>query len=107
MQIADHSEFTGDSDRFKLCQDRLGMLKLRYLVSGFFKLILGVFPKLTPDIVNKSLKASEVPTEESFELRPNDRGGSLVTALEPSPFKIDMATKKHDGKGDTIHSCAG
>ena len=44
------------------------MLKVGSPVSGFFQLVLGVSPKLTPDAVNKDLGTSKVLSEEGFKL---------------------------------------
>ena len=44
------------------------MLEVGCPVSGFFQLVLGVPPKLTPDAVNKGLGTSEVLLEEDLEL---------------------------------------
>ena len=63
-------------------------------VSGFFQLVLGVPPKLTPDAVNEGLRASEVLSEEGFELWPRDRSGALVAALVLCPSEADGATEE-------------
>ena len=44
------------------------MLKMGCPVLSFFQLVLGVSPKLTPDIVNKGLETPEIFSEEGFEL---------------------------------------
>ena len=74
-------------------------------VSGFFQLVLGVPPKLTPDAVNEGLRASEVLLEKDFELCPRNRSGALVAALVLSPSEADGTTEEGGGKRGTIHLC--
>ena len=64
------------------------------LIADFFQLILGVPPKLTPDAVNKGLRAPEVLSEEGLELWPRDRSGALVAALVLGPSEADGATEE-------------
>ena len=63
-------------------------------ISDFFQLRLGVPPKLTPDAVNKGLRASKVLSKEGFELKPRDRSGALVAVLVLSLSKADGATEE-------------
>ena len=79
------------------------MLKVGCPVSGFFQLVLGVPPKLTPDAVNKGLRASEVLSEEGLEFWPRDRSGAFVAALVLSLSEADGATEEGGGEGGTIH----
>ena len=72
-------------------------------ILDFFQLILGVPPKLTPDAVNESLRASEVFLEESLELWPRDRSGAFVVTLVLSPSEADGATEDEGYKWGTIH----
>ena len=74
-------------------------------VSGLFSLVLRVPPKLTPDIVNKGLGASEVLTKKGFELRLLDRCDALVAALVLSLSEADGAMEECGGKRNTIYSC--
>ena len=74
-------------------------------VLGFFQLVLGVYLKLTPDTVNKSLRASEVFLEESLELWPCDRSGAFVAVLVLSSSEADGITEEGGGKKGTIHPC--
>lgn len=69
------------------------MLKVRYLISGFFQQVLRVLSKLPPDIINQSLKISEVFSEEDFELGSRDESGSLMAALILSKSEADKATE--------------
>ena len=75
-------------------------------VSDFFPLVLGVLFKLTPDAVNKSMRAFEVLLEENFELWPQDRSGAFVAALVLSLFEADGITEEDDGKKDMIYPYA-
>ena len=70
------------------------MLEVGCLVSDFFQLILGVPLKLTPDAVNKDLRAFDVLLEEGLELWPSNRSGVLMTALVLIPSEADRATEK-------------
>ena len=72
-------------------------------ISDFFQLILKVPPKLTPDAVNESLRASEVLSEEGLELWLRDRSGALVASLVLSESEADGATEESGGEGGTIH----
>ena len=75
-------------------------------VSGFFQLVLGVPPKLTPDAVNKGLRASKVFLEEGLELWPRDGSGAFVASLVFGPSEADGTTEEGGGKGGTIHLCS-
>ena len=81
------------------------MLKVGCPISGFFQLVLGVPPKLTPDAVNKGLGTSEVLSEEGFELWPCNGSGALVAALVLGSSEADGTTEEGGGKGGTIHLC--
>ena len=50
--------------------------------------------KLTPDVINKGLKISEVFLEESFEVRPRDRSGVLLAALVLGSPEADSAIEE-------------
>ena len=80
------------------------MLKVWCLVSGFFQLILGVFSKLIPNIVNKDLRIPKILLEKDFEFWPHDWSNALVAALVLSPSKVDGTMKKRGCKWGTIHS---
>ena len=77
---------------------------MEYLISDFFQLVLEISSKLIPDIVNKSLRISEVFSEEIFKLRSCDWSDTLMMALVLSPSRANRAMKKSDGKRDTVHS---
>ena len=79
------------------------MLKVGCPVSGFFQLVLGIPPKLTPNAVNKSLGTSEVFSEESLKLRSRDGSGTFMASLVLDPSEADGTTEESGGKGDTIH----
>ena len=68
-----------------------------------FQLILGVLSKLTPDTFNKGMRASEVLSEEEFELRQLNRNRNFIAALVLSLYEADRATEKCGSKGDIIH----
>ena len=70
------------------------MLEMWYTVLGFFQLVLGVFSKLTPDIVDESLRILEVLSEKGFEFWPRDWNGALVAVLVLSPSETDNAMEK-------------
>ena len=74
-------------------------------VSGFFQLVLGVSPKLTPNAVNKGLGTSEVLSKESLEFLPRDRSGAFVAVLVLSPSEANSTTEKDGGKKGMIHPC--
>ena len=78
-------------------------------VLGFFQLVLGVPPKLTPDTVNEGLETPEILLKEGYKLWPRDGSdafvAALVAALVLSPFKADGTTEKGGGKKSTIHPC--
>ena len=67
---------------------------MRCPILGFFQLILGIFSKLTLDIVNKSLGISEVFSKKDFEFRSCDQSGTLMTILILSLSKADGAMRK-------------
>ena len=71
----------------------------------FLQLVLGIHPTLTPNIVNKSLKTSEVSKKESFKIRPRDRVSTFVAALVLSLFEADGAIEKCGGKKSIVYSC--
>lgn len=70
------------------------MLEVGCLVLGFFYLILGIFPKLTSDIINKSLKTFEIFLKKGYKVRPRDKSGALIMALELSSSNTDRAIEK-------------
>ena len=74
-----------------------------FLVLSFFQLILVVPPKLTLDVVNKGLRASNVLSEEGFKFWPRDGNGAFVAALVLSLSEADRTMKEDDGKGGTIY----
>lgn len=74
-------------------------------VLGLFKLVLGISPKLTPDVANVSLRASKVSTKEGIELRPYDRGSIFMVALVLSPSGANGATEKCGNKKVIVHPC--
>ena len=43
--------------------------------------------------------------EKGFELRPYDRGGTLVAAFVLSLFGADKATQERNGKRNTVYAC--
>ena len=59
--------------------------------------------KLTPNIVNKGLKAFKVFTEEDFELRLYNKSDALVMVLVLRSFKAGKLIKKRGGKKCTVH----
>ena len=81
------------------------MLKVRCPVPGFFQLVFGVPPKLTPDTINESLGAPEILPKESLELWPRDGSGAFVASLVLSPSEADETTKEGGGKKGMIYSC--
>ena len=74
-------------------------------ISGFFQLVLGVPPKLTPDIVNEGLGAPEILPEEGLELWPRDKSSAFVASLMLSPSEADEIMEEDGGNRDTIYPC--
>ena len=81
------------------------MLKMGSLISGFFQLVFRVSPKLTPNAVNKGLRASEVFLEERRKLWLRDGSDIFVAAFVLNPSEADGTTEEGGGKEDTIYSC--
>lgn len=55
---------------------------------------MGVFPKLTLDIMNKSLKTLEILTEKDFKAKLNNKSSFFMAALMLSIYKADKTTKR-------------
>ena len=104
-EIADHNKLIRDFDKIKFCQDGLKILEIRCPISGLFYLILGVFPKLTPNIVNKGLKTSKVFLKIGFEVKLYDKSSVFMVALLLNFSEADGAIEKYGGKKGTIHFC--
>ena len=95
----------GGPDGIEFWLDGLEVLKVGCPVLGFFQLVFGIPPKLTPDTVNKGLEAPEILPEEGLELWPRDRSSAFVTSLVLSLSEADGTTEEDGGKGGTIHPC--
>lgn len=67
---------------------------MQCLVFGFFLLIFGVSSKLTPGVVNKKMRISEIFLREVFKVRPYDRTGALMAGFLLCPLELDDATEK-------------
>ena len=74
-----------------------------YLVSGDFHLILEVFSKLTPNVVNKSLRIFKVLLEKSFKVRSYNRKIAFLTAFVLDQSKVDCITKKWGDKCGMVY----
>ena len=72
---------------------------------GFFYLILEVFSKLTPDIINKSLKTSKIPTKKGFKFKLYDKNSALIVVLMLNLSKANEAIEKCGNKKDIVHFC--
>lgn len=94
LEIANYNRLIGVFDKIELCKDKLKILKVRCPVSGFFSLVLRVFPELTLDIVNKDLEISKVFFNKSFEIRLRNKSDALMTTLVLSSFKANSTTEK-------------
>ena len=103
LEITNYSKLIGGFDKIKFRQNELKMLKVGCSIVGFFLLILGILPKLTPNIVNKSLEIPKVFSKKDFEIRLCDRSRALITAFVLSPFKANNATEKQGCKQDIIY----
>ena len=79
------------------------MLKVGDIVSSFFQLVLRILFKLTPDIVDKSLRISEDFLKEDFKIKLYDQSGALMMALVLSPSETDRVQKIKSGKQDIIY----
>ena len=67
MKIANNNRLIRGFDKIDLRKNGLEVFNMRCPISGFFQLILGVFPKLIPNTVNESLGIPEVFFEEDFQ----------------------------------------
>ena len=67
---------------------------MRYLISNFFQLVVGVSSKLILDIINKSLRISKVFSEKSFELRLCNQNGTFLTTCVLNLFNSDGIIEK-------------
>ena len=70
------------------------MLKVGDVVSSFFQLVLGIFSKLIPNAINKSLGVLKVFSEKGLELWLRDLNSSLVIMLVLGPFEADNAIEE-------------
>lgn len=93
-KVADNCQLIEGLDRIEFPQDRLEMLKMGYPVLGFFQLILEVLLKLTPDTINKGLRASKNIPEERFEDGLCDGSSVFMAALVFFPSNSDKAIRK-------------
>lgn len=64
------------------------------LVLGFFQLILGVFSKLDPDVINEKLEVIGVFLQEDLEFWLFNCNNALMMVLVLSLPKIDNVAKK-------------
>lgn len=74
------------------------MLKMRYSISRFFQLILGVLSKLTPDTVMKALEVFKILLKESFEVAQCNKNKALVAVLMLGLPKANNAIDNWDNK---------
>ena len=66
-------------------------------------MILEISPKLTLDTINKSLRTSEIPIEEDFELKLYNKNSVLMVAFIPNLSKANKTMKKYSGKKNIIY----
>lgn len=69
-------------------------MEAKYLVLGFFQLVLRVSFKLISDTVNRGLRAFEVFPEEDFEVRLRDRSSAFMMMFALSLIEADGVMEK-------------
>lgn len=71
----------------------LELLKIESIVLSLFQLILGVFFKFTPDIIDRNLRIFEAFLKESCKIKLYNQNGTLVTTLILSLFETNKIIK--------------
>ena len=69
-------------------------MKVKYLISDFFQLVLRILFKLIPDTVNKGLEILEHLFEKNYKFELYDRSNTLLVIFILSSPKANSVTKK-------------
>ena len=93
-KIANYNRFIEDFNKTEFCQDKLKVLKVRCPISDFLQLVLKIFSKLTPNIVNKDLEIFKVFSKKNFKLKLYNQNGVFIETLILSTFEIDNVIEK-------------
>ena len=70
------------------------MLKVKCPISGFFQLVLGIFPKFTPNTIHKSLGTSKIFFQKCFKIKLYNRSDTFMMGLVLSSAEVDSVIKK-------------
>lgn len=70
---------------------------------GFFQLVLEVFLKHTPNIINEGLKVMEIFVQKDFKLWPRDKTGILIVVLVSNLSKAVSGIEEKSAKENKIH----